>query len=71
MKICGILIIVAGLSAILYGGFLFTSPNQASEMGLIQVNDVDNQVVSIPPILGFVGIAIGGGLLYFGRKQRG
>jgi LPXTG-motif cell wall-anchored protein len=28
-------------------------------------------VVSIPPILGLAGMAIGGGLIYFGRKQRG
>jgi hypothetical protein len=71
MKICGILIIVAGLSALLNGGFFFTPPNQSPDMGLIQVNDADNQPVSIPPIFGFTGVAMGGGLIYFGRKRRG
>jgi hypothetical protein len=71
MKICGILMIIAGLSALLYGGFLFTPPNQAPDMGLIQVDDAINRPVSIPPIFGIAGIAMGGGLIYFGRKQRG
>ena len=71
MKTCGILIIIAGLSAILYGNFFYTPLNQVPDMGLIQVDDQDNQAVRIPPILGLAGIATGGGLIYFGRKQRG
>jgi len=71
MKICGILMIIAGLSALLYGGFFFPPQNQAPDMGLIQVDDANNQPARIPPILGFAGIAMGGGLIYFGRKPRG
>jgi hypothetical protein len=71
MKICGILMLIAGLSVILYGRFFYTPLNQAPDMGLMQVDDTENQVVSIPPILGLAGMAIGGGLIYFGRKQRG
>jgi LPXTG-motif cell wall-anchored protein len=40
-------------------------------MGLIQVDDTESQQESIPPILGIAGVAAGGGLIYFGRKQRG
>jgi hypothetical protein len=40
-------------------------------MGLIQVDDTESQQERIPPILGIAGIAAGGGLIYFGRKQRG
>jgi len=71
MKICGILILIAGLSSILYGSFFYTPLNQVPDMGLIQVDDTDNQPVRIPPILGLAGITVGGGLIYFGRKQRG
>jgi hypothetical protein len=71
MKICGILILIAGLSTILYGSFFYTPLNQVPDMGLIQVDDTDNQQVRIPPILGLAGITVGGGLIYFGRKQRG
>ncbi|HEY1253560.1 MAG TPA: DUF3185 domain-containing protein [Terracidiphilus sp.] len=71
MKICGILIIIAGLSVILYGSFFYTPLNQAPDMGLIQVDESNNQAVRIPPIMGIAGITVGGGLIYFGRKQRG
>jgi hypothetical protein len=71
MKICGVLIIIAGLSVILYGSLFYTPLSQVPDMGLIQVDEPDNQPVRMPPILGLGGIALGGGLIYFGRKQRG
>jgi hypothetical protein len=40
-------------------------------MGLIQVDDKENPPENIPPILGIAGITAGGGLFYFGKKQRG
>jgi hypothetical protein len=71
MKISGILLIIAGLSAIFCGGFSYSNRNQTPDMGLIQVDDTESQQERIPPILGIAGIAAGGGLIYFGRKQRG
>jgi hypothetical protein len=68
MKTAGILLIVAGLAAILYGGFSYTSQNQTPDMGLIQVNETERQPVPIPPILGIAGIVAGGGLVYFGMR---
>jgi len=71
MKISGILLIIAGLSAIFCGGLSYPNRNQTPDMGLIQVDDTESQQESIPPILGIANIAAGGGLIYFGRKQRG
>jgi hypothetical protein len=71
MKISGILLIIAGLSAIFCGGFSNPNRSQTPDMGLIQVDDKENQSENIPPILGIAGIAAGGGLIYFGKKQRG
>ncbi|MGD0547309.1 MAG: DUF3185 domain-containing protein [Terracidiphilus sp.] len=71
MRISGILMIIAGLAAILCGGPSYANQNQAPDMGLIQVDDRESLPIHIPPVLGFAGIATGGGLLYFGRKQRG
>ncbi|MGA3082740.1 MAG: DUF3185 domain-containing protein [Terracidiphilus sp.] len=70
MKISGILLIIAGLSAIFCGGFSYKNHNQAPDMGLIQVDESANDPVRIPPIFGIAGIATGGGLVYFGRRQR-
>jgi hypothetical protein len=71
MKISGVLLIIAGLSAIFCGGFSYSSHSQTPDMGLIRVDDAESQQESIPPILGLAGIAAGGGLIYFGRRQRG
>jgi hypothetical protein len=68
MKFTGIVLILAGLVAILCGGFFNTSHSQVPDMGLIQVDDTENHPLSIPPILGFAAIAAGGALVYVGRK---
>ena len=71
MKISGILMIFAGFVAIVYGEFSYTTRSQVPDMGLILVDDTENHPMRIPPILGLAGMAIGGGLIYFGRKQHG
>ena len=68
MKITGFVLILAGLVAILCGGFFNTSSSQIPDMGLIQVDDTEYQPLSIPPFLGFVAIAAGGALVYGGKK---
>ena len=71
MKTSGILLIIAGLSAIFCGGYSDPNRSQIPDMGLIQVDEKENLPENIPPILGLAGIAAGGGLVYFGRRQRG
>ena len=68
MKITGILLILAGLVAILCGGFFNPSQSHVPDMGLIQVDDTQSHPFSIPPILGFAAIAAGGTLVYKARK---
>ena len=63
--------IIAGFAAIVYGEFSYTTRSQVPDMGLILVDDTQNHPMRIPPILGLAGMAIGGGLIYFGRKQHG
>jgi hypothetical protein len=71
MKTSGILLIIAGLSAIFCGGYSDPNRSQTPDMGLIQVDEKENLPENIPPILGIAGIAAGGGLIYFGKKQHG
>ena len=68
MKITGIVLILAGLVAILCGGFFNASRSQVPDMGLIQVDDTENHPFSIPPILGFAAVAGGCALVYAARK---
>ena len=71
MKISGILMIIAGCVAILFGEFSYPTHRQVPDMGLILVDDTQNHPMRVPPVLGLAGIAMGCGLIYFGRKQRG
>ena len=70
MKIAGILLIIVGVAALVYGGFSYTSHKKAVDIGAIQINRTENHTLPIPPILGIVAIVGGAGLVYFGVKQR-
>jgi hypothetical protein len=69
MKIAGILLIVVGLMALVYGGFSFTSQKKAVDLGPIEINRTEHHTLPVPPILGIVSIVGGAGLLYFSAKQ--
>jgi uncharacterized membrane protein HdeD (DUF308 family) len=69
MKILGIVLIVAGIVALVYGGFSYSTTKKDVDMGPIQVSHKQNHSVPLPPILGVVGIIAGGALVYFGAKK--
>ena len=71
MKIAGVLLIIVGVAALIYGGFSYTSHKKAVDIGAIQINKTENHSLPIPPILGIVAIVGGAALLYLGAKQRG
>jgi hypothetical protein len=70
MKIAGILLIVLGLAALIYGGFTYTTEKKAVDLGPIQIDKKEQHTVPLPPLLGIVFIAGGGALLYVGAKGR-
>jgi threonine/homoserine/homoserine lactone efflux protein len=69
MKIAGILLIIFGVAALIYGGFTYTSQKKVLDIGDIHVNRTENHTLPLPPILGIVAIAGGAGLIYFGVKK--
>ena len=69
MKIVGILLIVAGIAGVIYGGFTYTSHKKAVDMGPIQIEKTEHHSVPIPPLLGVVGIIAGGALVFMGAKE--
>jgi uncharacterized membrane protein HdeD (DUF308 family) len=69
MKILGIVLIVAGIVALVYGGFSYTTTKKDVDMGPVQISHKQNHSVPLPPILGLVGIVAGGALVYFGTKK--
>jgi drug/metabolite transporter (DMT)-like permease len=69
MKIAGILLIVAGVAALIYGGFSYTSQKKAVDLGAIQIDRTEHHTLPVPPILGIVAIVGGGVLVYLGAKE--
>ena len=69
MKILGILLIIAGVVALVYGGFSYTTKKKDVDVGPIQVSHKQNHTVPLPPVLGVVAIIGGGALVYFGARK--
>jgi drug/metabolite transporter (DMT)-like permease len=69
MKIAGILLIIVGVAAIIYGGFSYTSQKKEVNIGAIQINKTENHSLPVPPILGIVAVVGGASLFYFGVKK--
>lgn len=69
MKILGVILVIAGVAALIYGGFTFTTKKKAVDMGPIQIDKTEHHSVPLPPLLGVVAIVGGGALFYFGAKE--
>lgn len=69
MKILGILLILAGIGSLAYGGFTYTTHKRAVDMGPVQIETSKRHNVFIPPLLGVTGIVIGGVLLFVSSSK--
>ncbi len=69
MKIIGIVLIIGGVVALLYGGFTYTTHKKAVDVGPLQIEKTEHHSVPLPPLLGVVAIIGGGALFYFGAKE--
>ncbi len=65
IKIAGMVLIIIGVVALIYGGFTYSSDKTVMSMGGMQLKVTENHTLPISPILGVVAIAGGAGLLYF------
>jgi drug/metabolite transporter (DMT)-like permease len=70
LKIVGLVLVIAGVVALIYGGFSYTTQKKAVDVGPIQIDKTEHHSVPLPPLLGVVAIIGGGALFYFGAKGR-
>jgi hypothetical protein len=65
-----ILLIVAGLSGLVYGRFSYTRETQEAKIGPLELSVNDIETVYIPVWLGVGAVVVGGGILLLaGRKS--
>jgi multidrug transporter EmrE-like cation transporter len=68
-KLIGVILIVAGVLALLYGGFSFTKETHDFKLGPIELSVKEKQSVNVPIWAGVGAIAVGALLLVMGSKK--
>ncbi len=69
-KTTGIVLLVAGVLALVYGGFTYTSDSHDAKLGPIEFTITDRDRVNVPVWAGVSAVAAGGLLLFFGGRKR-
>ncbi|MBL3538198.1 hypothetical protein [Aminivibrio sp.] len=68
MRILAILLIIAGVLGLAYGGFTYTQATHEAQLGPIGLSVDENHMISIPIWVSITSIAVGGVALFFGGK---
>jgi len=69
MKLIGIVLIAAGLLALVYGGFTYTKNSHDVKLGPIELSLKEKEAVNVPVWAGVGAIVIGTVLLAFGGRR--
>jgi hypothetical protein len=67
-RIAAIVLIVAGILGLVYGGFSYTKQTTGAKLGPIELKVTEKETVNVPIWVGIGAIVIGGVLLLGGRK---
>jgi hypothetical protein len=70
IAITGIVLIVLGLAALVYGGITYTSRETVIDLGPIQATADRERTLPLPPVAGVVAVAGGIALLVAGARKR-
>ena len=69
IKVIGIVLIVGGVLALLYGGFSYTKNTEQVKLGPIELSVNEKKTVNVPAWAGVSAIVVGGALLLFGSRK--
>ena len=69
IKNVGIALIVAGVLALAYGGFSYTTQTHEAKFGPLTLSAVDKETLNIPIWVGLGGIVLGGLLRVLGNNR--
>ncbi|MBS1108838.1 MAG: hypothetical protein H6Q88_830 [Anaeromyxobacteraceae bacterium] len=68
IKLAGIVLIVAGVLGLAFGGFSFTKETHDTKIGPLELSVKDKERVNIPLWAGVAAVVAGGVLLVMPRK---
>lgn len=69
IKLVAVALIVAGVLALIYGGFSYTKDTTAVKLGPIELSVKENKTVNVPMWAGVGAVVVGGLLLVLGGKK--
>lgn len=69
VKIAALVLIVAGVLGLVYGGFSYTSETHEGNLGPIELSIEEKESVNVPVWAGVGAIIVGGSLLLYGSKK--
>jgi hypothetical protein len=69
VKVIAIILIIAGVLGLAYGGFSYTKDTTVVKLGPLEVSAKEKQTVNVPMWVGVGAIVAGGLLLVFGGKR--
>ena len=69
VKVIAIVLVIAGILGLAYGGFSYTKDTTVVKIGPLEVSAKEKQTVNVPMWTGVGAVVIGGLLLVFGGKR--
>lgn len=69
LKIVGVVLVIVGLLALLYGGFTYTKETHTAELGPLEFRVEEKERVNIPLWAGVASVVVGAGILLLGAKK--
>ena len=69
VKVIAIVLVIAGVLGLAYGGFSYTKDTTVVKLGPLEVSAKERQTVNVPMWTGVGAIVVGGLLLVFAGKR--
>ena len=67
--LAGIVLIVAGLLALVYQGITYTTRENVFKLGPIEANKEERKTIPLPPVIGGVALIAGVALVVAGSRK--
>lgn len=68
-KIIAIVLVIAGILGLAYGGFSYTKDTTVVKLGTLEISAKEKKTVNVPMWAGIGAIVVGGLLLVMGGKK--
>jgi TRAP-type C4-dicarboxylate transport system permease small subunit len=69
LKIAALVLIVAGILGLAYGGLTYTKATHQAKIGPFEMSVNEKETINIPMWAGIGAIVLGGGLLFVGGRK--